>query len=141
MHWPSHRRKIALVDPAHALHDAAHVWFAQQGRVSWAPCPITENGLLRIVGNPRYPNSPGSTAAVMPALASVTGLPGHEYWPDDVRLMNATQLDTDRLLGHGQVTDSYLLALAVAHGGKLASFDRRLVPDAERGGRDALLLI
>ena len=53
---------IALVDPAHALHDAAHVWFAQQGRVSWAPCPITENGLLRIVGNPRYPTAKSPTA-------------------------------------------------------------------------------
>jgi len=132
---------IALVDPAHALHDAAHAWFGQQGRVSWATCPVTENGLLRIVGNPRYPNSPGSPAAALPALASMTGLPGHVFWPDDVSLMDPALLDADRLLGHGQITDSYLLALAVAHGGQLASFDRRLVPDAVRGGRQALVLI
>jgi len=132
---------IALVDPAHALHDAAHAWFGQQGHVSWATCPVTENGLLRIVGNPRYPNSPGSPAAALPALASVTGLPGHVFWPDDVSLMDPALLDADRLLGHGQITDSYLLALAVAHGGQLASFDRRLVPDAVRGGRQALVLI
>lgn len=132
---------VALVDPAHAMHEAAHAWFAQRAEVNWATCPITENGLLRIVGHPRYPNSPGSPAAVMPSLASLTALTGHQFWPDDIRLMDPALLDDARLLHHGQVTDSYLLALAVAHRGKLVSFDRRLVPDAVRGGRQALVLI
>lgn len=132
---------IALIDPAHALHEPAHAWFAQRQQKAWATCPITENGVLRIVGNPRYPNSPGSPAAVMPALASLTSQPGHVFWPDDVRLMDATRLDAGRLLHHGQVTDSCLLALAVVHGGQLVSFDRRLVPDAVHRGREALVLI
>ncbi len=132
---------IALVDPAHSLHDDAHGWLAQQDALAWATCPVTENAVLRIVGNPRYPNSPGSPAAVMPALASLTALPGHAFWPDDVSLTDPSLLDADRLLNHGQVSDSFLLALAVAHGGKLVSFDRRLVPDAVRGGRQALVLI
>ena len=54
---------IALVDPAHVHHEPAHAWFSQQGSTSWATCPMTENGLLRIVGHPRYPNSPGSPGA------------------------------------------------------------------------------
>ncbi|PJN94116.1 VapC toxin family PIN domain ribonuclease, partial [Amaricoccus sp. HAR-UPW-R2A-40] len=53
---------IALTDPAHVAHDDAHVWFAETGRHAWATCPITENGVLRILGNPKYPNSPGSPA-------------------------------------------------------------------------------
>ena len=55
---------IALIDPAHVQHDAAHDWFGRLGHLAWATCPLTENGLLRIVGNPRYPNSPGTPAAV-----------------------------------------------------------------------------
>lgn len=132
---------IALVDPAHSLHEPAHIWFAAHGQHGWATCAVTENGLLRIVGNTRYANSPGSPAAVMPVLASLTAQPGHVFWSDDVSLMDAARLHAERLLHHSQVTDSYLLALAVAHGGMLASFDRRLVPDAVQGGRDALVLI
>lgn len=132
---------IALVDPMHAMHEPVHIWFGEHGQHAWATCAVTENGLLRIVGNARYPNSPGSPAAVMPVLASLTAQPGHVFWPDDVSLMDATRLDAERLLHHSQVADSHLLALAVAHGGLLVSFDRRLVPDAVRGGRDALVLI
>ena len=56
---------IALVDPAHVQHDAAHEWFARQGHKAWATCPLTENGLVRIVGHPRYPSSPGTPAAIL----------------------------------------------------------------------------
>lgn len=54
---------IALLDPAHIQHDTAHAWFAEEGHTAWATCPLTENGVLRIIGHPRYPNSPGSPAA------------------------------------------------------------------------------
>ena len=50
---------VALFDPSHVHHTAAHDWFADRGEEGWATCPITENGLLRIVGHPKYPNSPG----------------------------------------------------------------------------------
>ena len=132
---------IALVDPMHVQHDPAHEWFARVGNRSWATCPLTENGLLRIVGHPRYPNSPGIPAAVADILAGLLVLSGHVFWPDDISLLDAERVETDQLLSHGQVTDSYLLALAYAHGGQLASFDRRLVVDAVRDGADALHLI
>ncbi len=132
---------IALIDPTHVQHEPAHEWFARTGKRAWATCPLTENGLLRIVGHPRYPNSPGSPAAVAAILTRLRALPGHNFWPDDISLTDAAQIDPERLLGHGQVTDSYLLALAQAHRGKLASFDRRLVVDAVRNGAKALQLI
>ena len=132
---------IALIDPTHVQHDAAHDWFAQQGRKSWATCPLTENGLVRVVGHARYPNSPGTPAAVLPLLATLRGLPGHAFWPDDISLLDTDRIDATRLLNSAQVTDSYLLALACAHGGQLASFDRRLVKDAVRGGTRRLHLI
>lgn len=132
---------IALSDPAHVQHEVAHSWFAQHGQPAWATCPITQNGLLRIVGHARYPNSPGTAAAVASTLASLCALPGHVFWPDDISLMDARYIDSSRLLSSAQVTDSYLLALACAHDGKLATLDRRMVVNAVLGGSRALCLI
>ena len=132
---------IALVDPTHVQHDAAHEWFGLHGQKAWATCPLTENGLMRIVGHARYPNSPGTPAAVAHLMATLRALPGHAFWPDDISLLDAKWIDATRLLNAAQVTDSYLLALACAHGGQLASFDRRLVTDAVRGGARRLHLI
>jgi hypothetical protein len=132
---------IALIDPAHVQHDRAHEWFAATGRQTWATCPLTENGVLRIVGHARYPNSPGTPAAVAQLLTALCALPGHEFWSDDITLLDAKRVDGSRLLDSAQVTDSYLLALASAHGGQLATFDQRLVMDAVVNGVKALHLI
>lgn len=132
---------IALIDPVHVQHDAAHEWFAEQGRESWATCPLTENAVLRIVGHVRYPNSPGTPAAVAPLMMSLCALPGHVFWPDDISLLDAGTFDPARLLNAGQITDSYLLALACTRGGKLATFDRRLIADAVVNGAQGLHLI
>ena len=132
---------IALIDPAHVQHNRAHAWFAAKGQSAWATCPLTENGVLRIVGHPRYPNSPGSPAAVAELLAGFRELPGHAFWPDDVSLLDRQQVNRTRLLDSAHVTDSYLLALARAHHGQLATFDQRLVTDAVMMGRERLHLI
>ena len=132
---------IALIDPAHVQHNRAHAWFAAKGQRAWATCPLTENGVLRIVGHPRYPNSPGSPAAVAELLAGFRKLPGHAFWPDDVSLLDAQQANRARLLDSAHLTDTYLLALARAHHGQLATFDQRLVTDAVVMGRERLHLI
>jgi hypothetical protein len=132
---------IALIDPTHVGHDAAHVWFMTIGAASWATCPLTENGVIRIVGHPRYPNSAGSPAAVAPIVAGLRGLPGHVFWADEFSLIGSNIVDITRVLTPAQVTDTYLLALARTHDGQLATFDRRLSPNPVRGGRTALHVI
>jgi len=132
---------IALLDPVHVQHELAHDWFGRVGQASWATCPLTENGVLRIIGNPKYPNSPGAPAAVAPFVMQLRAHPGHVFWPDDLSLLDARQADTSRLLSSGQITDTYLLALARRHDGKLASLDRRLVADAVPDGRRYLEII
>lgn len=132
---------IALIDPAHVQHDRAHEWFAVSGRKAWATCPLTENGVLRIVGHARYPNSPGTPAAVAELLRVLCALPGHAFWPDDITLLDPARVDGSRLLDSAHVTDSYLLALARGHDGQLATFDQRLVADAVVNGAQALHLI
>jgi uncharacterized protein len=132
---------IALIDPQHVGHDAAHRWFEMTGAPSWATCPLTENGVIRIVGNPRYPNSAGSPAAVGPQLERLRSQPGHEFWQDRLSLMDSEIVDITHVLTPNQVTDTYLLALAVAKNGQLATFDRRLATTAVRRGRNALHII
>jgi toxin-antitoxin system PIN domain toxin len=132
---------IALVDPAHIQHDAAHDWFARVGRKGFATCPLTENGLIRIVGHPKYPNSPGPPSAVLPSLAAIRGLEGHRFWPDKLSIADDAFFAADLLSSHSRVTDSYLLALAQAHRGRLATMDNKLATEAVLGGHGALELI
>ena len=132
---------IALIDRSHIHHNAAHKWFGELGDQGWATCPLTENAVVRIIGAPGYPNSPGSVLAVARLLVTMTALPGHTFWPDDISLIRSTDIDLTRLLNPAQITDSYLLALACSHGGKLATFDRRLIADAVRNGKKSVHLI
>jgi uncharacterized protein len=132
---------IALLDPAHIHHEEAHNWFSSKGRKAWASCPLTENSVVRILGDKRYPNSPGNPATIAEILAELFALPGHVFWPDDITILDHAKLDPSRLLTSHQVTDSYLLALAHAHNGQLATLDRRLIPDAVKSGPAALHLI
>ena len=132
---------IALIDPTHVGHEAAHQWFQRMNGSAWATCPLTENGVIRIVGHPKYPNSAGSPAAVAPIVAGLRDLPGHVFWPDDLSLVASDLVDAALLLTPGQVTDTYLLALAVAKGGRLVTFDRRLSTKAVRGGQAGRYLI
>jgi uncharacterized protein len=129
---------IALIDPAHIHHNAAHRWFAGSAHAGWATCPLVENGVLRIVGNPAYPNSPGSPAVVAPILRALRVSPGYVHWPDSLSLLDAAQVDMSRLLRAAEITDVYLLALAVSRGGRLATFDRKLMTTAVTNGREAL---
>jgi len=102
---------------------------------------MTENAVMRIVGHPRYPNSAGSPAAVAPIVTGLRGLAGHVFWAEDVSLVACDLVDAASIETSGQVTDTYLLALAVGKGGRLATFDRRLSTRAVRGGRGALHVI
>jgi hypothetical protein len=132
---------IALIDPLHIEHNRAHEWFDVIGRHSWATSPMTENGVLRVLGNPRYGNSPGSPAVVAQMLQEFLALSGHTFWPDDISALDPSRLDATHLLTVGQIADSYLLALAIAHQGRLATFDRRLIPDSVHGGLSGLYQI
>ncbi|WP_397423323.1 TA system VapC family ribonuclease toxin [Phenylobacterium sp.] len=132
---------IALIDRSHVDSSRAHAWFAREGRHSFATCPLTENGVLRIVGGPRYPTPHGSASAVLPALEALCALPGHVFWPDAISLRDQQHLVRRRLLSSGDVTDIYLLALAVANVGRLATFDRKIPTEAVPDGAAALCLL
>ena len=132
---------IALLNPAHVQHEPAHAWFGRVGHSAWSTCPLTENGVIRIICNPKYTNTMGSYMSVAPLGAQLRSHARHTFWPDDVSLLDEQHVDATRLLSSAQLTDTYLLALARAHKGKLANFDRRLVVDAVPNGAKHLELI
>ena len=111
---------IALIEPTHVFHARAEAWFTTVRAQGWATCPITELGVLRILSNPKMPNSVGSPAVAVDMLAVLKAGPGHVFWPDDVSVSNRSVWDASKLLTSGQITDSYLLALAASRDGKLA---------------------
>ena len=130
---------LALSDPMHTHHQLAHAWFEQKGKNSWATCPLTENGFVRIASQPRYPNRPGDVSTVLTILRQFCQLTGHEFWAEDVTLRNV--LLPNQMITSNQVTDVYLLGLAVHKKGKLATLDQRIPAQVIQGGSDALEII
>jgi len=123
---------IALIDPMHTHRDIASVWFDEEGRRNWLTCPLVENGVVRIVGRPNYPNPQGSIAAVIERLRSLSVIGNHQFVPDDLSLWDKAMFDVAAFHGPNQITDTYLLALAAHHDAALATFDRHIVTDAVR---------
>ena len=132
---------IALLDPQHVHHDPSHHWFAQHSSAGWATCPLTQNSVLRIIGHPRYPNSPGSLAVVIPLLVGLFSHPHHQFWADVLSWSATTAIHGDQLVANGQITDVYLFTLVVPYHGMLVTFDSRINTRVVQGGQDALHLI
>lgn len=126
---------VALLDAGHLHHAAATRWLAAHTKSGWASCPLTQNGCLRILSLASYPNAQ-PTAVVADRLARAIAGPGHAFWPDSISLLAPGVLLWERVLTSRQVTDTYLLALAAAHGGRLVTFDRGIsiqaVPSASK---------
>lgn len=123
---------IALCDGRHQHHEMAARWFVAHGPQGWASCPLTQNGALRIMGAPAYPGA----RPMVQVLAQVQALCAsvhHHFWPDALSLLQPGTLNTAHLLGHRQLTDAYLLALAVYHLGRLVTLDGGLTVKAVQG--------
>ena len=124
---------IAIFAPHHIHHDAAHAWFAANRSSGWATCPLTENGMVRILSNPASSPVAERPAELAQRLQAFRESGEHRFWPDDVSLCD-TQLFS-LSVGWRQLTDVYLLGLAVQHEGRLATFDRSIPLKAVPGAR------
>lgn len=117
---------VALFDGDHVHHELAHDWFADNRASGWATCPLTENGLIRVVANPRYGAVLSSLPDLVERLRRFRGSGHHDFWTDTVSLADETLFAPGYVRGHGQVTDIYLLGLALKQGGRLVTFDRTI---------------
>ena len=131
---------IALLDQAHPHHFAAVDWLKANIRHGWASCPITQNGCIRIMSQPAYPGS-RPPSSVIERLRDAQEHSAHAFWPDDVSMLDARMVDATRVHGTRQITDTYLLALAVKHGGRLVTLDGGVSVAAVRGATAKSLLV
>lgn len=114
---------VALSWANHEQHEAASSWFRTHYRFGWATCPLTQAGFVRVSSNPRvFPDAP-PPSKVLELLETNLNHPGHRFWKLDIGLSDAVSPFADRLAGHQQITDAYLLGLAIHKSGILASFD------------------
>jgi toxin-antitoxin system PIN domain toxin len=131
---------IALCDPAHP-HAAAATKFFSGGltRNGWATCPLVENGFLRIFGSLKYPGGPGSPQTARVILAGLLATPGHQFWKDEISLLYTGSFPN--LPTSENLSDLYLLGLAVKHGGRFATFDQNIDASLIPGGPKALVVL
>ena len=117
---------IALLWPSHERHELALKWFIGHRGKGWATCPLTQAGFVRIVSNPAFSRDAVQPREAIHVLSANTAAKDHAFWPDELPFAYAVAFTGVRLLGHQQVTDAYLLGLAIHRGGLLATLDQRI---------------
>ncbi len=132
---------LALLDPMHVHHEAAHQWYAAKSPVRLLICSHLENGVIRVASQPKYPNCLGTGGKVRKVLQDFVQMVGAESCEHDISLLDDKILPVPGLLTPSRVADLYLLALASSHDARLATFDRRIPAEAVSGGVDALEVI
>lgn len=115
---------IAIVDPAHVFHSAIHIWLQRHRKATWSSCPITENGLIRVLSQPAYRGTRRTPSEAVALLRSMKQSRSwtHTFWADDYSISDPASVAAEKLVTAGQITDVYLAALAMRKGGKLVTF-------------------
>lgn len=131
---------IALLDGNHIHHGLVTDWMAHNIEAGWASSPLTQNGCIRILSQPGYPN-PVPAARVADRLAEATRHSSHAFWVDAISLMDPGYLEWNKVLSSRHVTDVYLLALAVKQGGRFVTLDRGIPLDAVAGALPEHLVV
>jgi len=132
---------LALLDPMHVQHEAAHAWYAAQDAPVLLLCAHVENGVMRVASQPKYPNCLGTSGRVREVLQDFVRQVRCERCLKSVSLLDGDVLLHPDLLTPSRIADLYLLAMAVAHDARLATFDTRILPHAVAGGEAALEMI
>jgi len=129
---------IALSWPSHVHHELAQSWYKRKGQKGWASCPLTQLGFVRISSNPKFVDGAVSPQEAIALLGSVAVLKNHRFWADNINLAGSGLIPLSHLVGHRQVTDSYLIGLARKYKGKVGTLDsglRSLLPDRQEQDR------
>jgi hypothetical protein len=125
---------IALCDGRHEHHLSTAQWFVDNAAAGWASCPLTQNGTIRIMSTPAYPGA-RLVSQVLAQVKTLCASAHHHFWPDAMSLTDDAILNSAHLLDHRQLTDAYLLALAVHNGGQFVTLDGAIALQAVRGAK------
>lgn len=115
---------VAWLWPKHDAHKLVGAWFLQYGCKSWATCPLTQAGFVRIISNPRLSAETITPNDALEVLETNMKLPGHQFWPLDTSFGELVAPFKNRIYGCRQVPNAYLLGLAIKHHGTLVTLDR-----------------
>jgi hypothetical protein len=124
---------IPLLWPAHDAHALVQRWFAGHGSQGWATCPFTQAAFVRLTSNPAFSRDAMAPQEALRVLEANLEHPAHQFWPDDIPFAEAARILRQPLTGHQQITDAYLVGLAIHNRGKLATMDRGIVQLAPPG--------
>ena len=113
---------IALTDEEHIHHERVTRWFDTSGHRDWGVCAFSEAGFLRVMTNPK--GGGRSVEAATALLARLSNYAGYRFWPIAEGWASLTAPFIERVFGHQQITDAYLLGLAVKQGGVLVTMDK-----------------
>jgi len=114
---------VALTHEDHQHHLLVMNWFDRPG-LQWSLCPFSEAGFLRVATNPKVGNHSVNEATEV--LASLREHPGYSFWPVSDDWATLTASFQQRVFGHQQITDAYLLGLAVKEDGTLVTMDKAI---------------
>ena len=129
---------IALLDHDHMHHEIAVAWWLQSNaQMGWASCPITQNGCIRIMSNPGYSSRISiSVSDVADKLREVTSTSYHTFIPDNINPLDSSNIKWANIQKSKDITDVYLLALAVHNDYQFATLDRKVRKEALRNFSD-----
>ncbi len=132
---------VALFDVGHPMHTNAHDWLSRNRKYGWATCPLTINGCVRILSNPAYTRAKATLGVAAEDLRVACSAADHEFWADSVSILDESLFRTGAVAGHKNITDVYLLGLAVRNHGRLATFDRSIPLKAVHGAEPRNLVV
>jgi hypothetical protein len=132
---------VALFDPSHQNHEAAHRWFGRNRKHGWATCPITANGCVRVLSNPRYPTVSATPEDAIERLARLCSAKDHQFWSDGVSIADEALFQPSAIRSYRTITDAYLLGLAVRYRGRLVTFDRSIPTRAVKNAAASNLVV
>jgi hypothetical protein len=118
---------IAAAWPTHQAHARVQQWAARHAREGWATCPSTQSAFVRILSNPAFSPNALTPADALALLRANLGHPAHRFWEEDISFVQAVEPFGKRLVGHQQVSDAYLLGLAIHKKGRLATLDQSVL--------------
>ena len=132
---------VALFDPGHVHHEITHDWFADERESGWATCPMTENGFLRTASVVARSGQFVPVTVLREALRKFCSSGHHEFWPHDISLLDERLFNAELIRGHQQLTDVYLLGLAVKRRGRLVTLDQKIPLGAVNGARRESIVV
>jgi hypothetical protein len=117
---------IALTEPEHVHRLRAERWFLSTGKNGFGVCPVTEVGFIRITTNPAMQAGRITLERAIATLQALRAHPGYHYWPitEAESWVAVTACFAARISGYQQITDAYLLGMAIKEDGVLVTFDR-----------------